>query len=396
MIPRSIDRMILCWEFPLEGEYATIRIIHQFALDKLHKFGSIMSVWDAYPDHYRSAEIQQILAAVRSGECVSLVGLSGAGKSNLIGFLSNKVSAQVEARNPAFVLVDGNRARPANAAGLFQLAGQALQTDTGSGEQEETTALQAALRARIGQSPYGLCMLFDCYDALNEEEQAETYGPLRALRDEHKYQLTYVITTRRPLATGGEMAELFYANTIWLGPLSTADAQWSARQFAARHGVSWEATVIDRLVELSWAYPSLLRACCEAHAAGCALEYSALTAHPAIQRRVQEFWSDAPTSEDLRRSGLTGHPLLGRPNPEPAESGLDLTASEYRLLAYFRAHTGQICGKDDLIRAVWPEEKQIEGLRDDSLAQLIRRLRVKIGAERIQTAPGRGYRYTAG
>jgi DNA-binding winged helix-turn-helix (wHTH) protein len=38
----------------------------------------------------------------------------------------------------------------------------------------------------------------------------------------------------------------------------------------------------------------------------------------------------------------------------------------------------------------------ITGLRDDSLAQLIRRLRQKIGAGCIQTIPGRGYRYTAG
>jgi DNA-binding winged helix-turn-helix (wHTH) protein len=54
--------------------------------------------------------------------------------------------------------------------------------------------------------------------------------------------------------------------------------------------------------------------------------------------------------------------------------------------------------KDDLIRAVWPEDKLFEdGGRDDSLAQLIRRLRRKIEPDParpqiIQTVPGRGYR----
>ena len=45
-----------------------------------------MSAWDAYPANYREAEVRAILAALRAGECVSVIGLSGAGKSNLIGF----------------------------------------------------------------------------------------------------------------------------------------------------------------------------------------------------------------------------------------------------------------------------------------------------------------------
>jgi energy-coupling factor transporter ATP-binding protein EcfA2 len=354
-----------------------------------------MSAWDAYPEQYRSAEIQHILSAVRSGECVSLVGLSGAGKSNLMGFLFHRVPAQMGDQGPAFVLVDGNRAQPDNAAGLFGLAGQALQAETVSDGQDAMAALRAALQAKMEQSPRGLCLLFDRYDVLDEAQQAQTYGPLRALRDAFKYRLTYVIATRRPLAISSELAELFYANTLWLGPLSAADARWSARQYAARRAAVWEPRVIDRLVELSGAYPSLLRACCEAYAAGCALEISALSAHPAVQPRVQEFWNDAPTSEDVRRSGLAGHPLLSTAYPGVDARGADLTASEHRLLRYLESHPGQICAKDDLIRAVWPEEKQINGLRDDSLAQLIRRLRGKIGAERIETAPGRGYRYRA-
>jgi two-component system KDP operon response regulator KdpE len=58
-----------------------------------------------------------------------------------------------------------------------------------------------------------------------------------------------------------------------------------------------------------------------------------------------------------------------------------------------------VCEKDDLIRAAWPEDRAfLEGLRDDSLAQLVRRLRKKIEPDpsnprHIHTIPGRGYRY---
>jgi ABC-type phosphate/phosphonate transport system ATPase subunit len=52
-----------------------------------------MSVWDTYPVTYRQNEVQSILAAVRAGECAAVVGLSGAGKSNLMGFLANRADA---------------------------------------------------------------------------------------------------------------------------------------------------------------------------------------------------------------------------------------------------------------------------------------------------------------
>jgi DNA-binding response OmpR family regulator len=112
---------------------------------------------------------------------------------------------------------------------------------------------------------------------------------------------------------------------------------------------------------------------------------------------VDEFWADQPGDDDLRSSGLEGQPLLfyGR----TSFAGLQLTAKEHLLLEYLRQHPEQICEKDDLIRAVWPEDRIFErGIRDDSLAQLIRRLREKVEPDpsnprHIFTAPGRGYRY---
>jgi DNA-binding response OmpR family regulator len=76
-----------------------------------------------------------------------------------------------------------------------------------------------------------------------------------------------------------------------------------------------------------------------------------------------------------------------------------LTAKEHLLWEYFNTHSSEVCEKDDLIRAVWREDRIYEqGIRDDSLAQLVRRLREKIEPDPsnpryIQTIPGRGYRF---
>jgi DNA-binding response OmpR family regulator len=165
---------------------------------------------------------------------------------------------------------------------------------------------------------------------------------------------------------------------------------------------------VRELIALTRGYPAFLRAACEAVAPGpgAALNPEALAAHPALQARLAEFWADHPDEEELRLSGLAGLPLLTASRtaagPTPPFDTTRLTAKENQLLACFLAHPGQVCAKDDLIRAVWPEDKVFEqGVRDDSLAQLVRRLREKIEPEPaapryIHTVPGRGYRFTPG
>jgi DNA-binding response OmpR family regulator len=130
------------------------------------------------------------------------------------------------------------------------------------------------------------------------------------------------------------------------------------------------------------------------------LEIDELASHPAVQRRLNDFWADEPSQDEMSKSGLEAVPLLNLVSGPQRLDPADLTAKEHLLLEYFRAHSGEICEKEDLVRAVWPEDQIYErGIRDDSLAQLVRRLRVKIEPDPsephyIHTVTGRGYRFT--
>jgi energy-coupling factor transporter ATP-binding protein EcfA2 len=370
-----------------------------------------MSIWDSYPADYRAREVSAILAAVRAGECVSVVGLSGAGKSNLLGFIAHRVP--IQSNNTWFALVDCNRLGREGLEAFIEVTRQAVEAgdtaphrlDIPRSAPGDWSILEGDVTNCLDETSR-LCLLFDRFDALSSNIVPTVYSNLRALRDAHKYLLTFVAATRRPLDPTSELAELFYANTLWLGPLSDSNARWSVAQYALRKGLEWDETVIGKLVELSWGYPSFLRAAGEAYASGADLDLESLHLNPAIERRVQEFWADQPGDEDLRRCGLAGHPLLEKkPARRSAMLGMDssdLTAKEHLLLAYFLEHAGEVCEKDDLIQAVWPEDKIFEqGIRDDSLAQLVRRLRKKIEPDpaaprRIHTIPGRGYRFKPG
>lgn len=344
-----------------------------------------MSIWDSYPAGYRQDEIQAIQKAVRAGECVSVVGLSGAGKSNLMGYLAHRCPSP-----PRFFPVDCNDLPAPDSVSLFRAMIESL--GGVPGPQPDLRAVYHEVETALLEHTTGICFLLDRFDLYNNSsaEMVAVASNLRSLRDRFKYTLTYVTATRKPLEPASELAELFCAHVLWLGALSHEDALWSIGQYAGRHGVLWDAGIPDQIYALSQGYPSLLRAVCEAFNAGVPLDAPSLRASTAVRRRVDEFWSDRPLAEYLREVRLENHPLLGV--PQDADT---LTAAEQRLLEYLTAHPDLVCEKSDLIQAVWPEEKVAAGLRDDSLTQLVHRLREKIdaGRQRIQTVPGRGYRY---
>ncbi|GAB4580476.1 MAG: hypothetical protein Fur0022_32170 [Anaerolineales bacterium] len=372
-----------------------------------------MSIWDSYPPTYRQKEIQIILAAVRAGESVSLLGLSGAGKSNLLGFLANRVGWEGR-----FVLVDGNRLSESTPSALYHLIHEALTDSSPPGS--IYPALSKTLQNALTETPSGVCLLLDRFDALEGDHARTVASNLRALRDAHKYSLTFVFATRRPLDPLTEIAELVFANTLWLGPLSDEDVAWNVERYAQRRNLVWDAQISLAIRSLSGGYPSFLRAVCEAHAAGCPLDVEGLRAHPAVTRRIAEFWADEPTPEMITASGLEASPLLGHAPPHAPETNtappaqfdfakpplnalsfpfdpLQFSTKEQLLLEYLRDHPNQVCEKDEVIRAIWPEDKiYTEGVRDDSLAQLVRRVRLKIepdpsNPKHLHTVPGRGY-----
>jgi hypothetical protein len=350
----------------------------------------IAAVTASYPPTYRQRELDLARQALLAGDSVALCGLSGAGKSNALRALAEQTTAV------PIVSVDANTLIEPTPDALFAALADALEApEAGS----PLARLRAGVAKRLAAPAARLALGIDRFDAV----AAGVAGPLRALRDAHKYRLSYVIGLRRPVEATSELAELFFGATLWLGPLSEADAEWTVGRFSERRGLRWPAADVARLLQFSGRYPSFLRAACEAHAAGVALDPLSLGGHPALRARLAEFWNDSPTDEELRACGLTPlPPLAQKPGAATTPAAFDetrLTAKESQLLNYLRSRPGVVCTKDDLIRAVWSEDAIFtQGVRDDALAQLVRRLREKIETDparphHVLTAPGRGYRF---
>jgi pSer/pThr/pTyr-binding forkhead associated (FHA) protein len=72
-----------------------------------------------------------------------------------------------------------------------------------------------------------------------------------------------------------------------------------------------------------------------------------------------------------------------------------LAPKEFTLLAYLYQHTGEVCSKDDIGHAVWPEYQ--EGVYDYQIENLVRRLRTKLepdsaNPQLLLTIRGLGYK----
>jgi DNA-binding response OmpR family regulator len=74
---------------------------------------------------------------------------------------------------------------------------------------------------------------------------------------------------------------------------------------------------------------------------------------------------------------------------------VDLSAKEFALVAFLYEHRGQVCSKDDIGAAVWPEDQGI--VYDYQIENLVRRLRSKLepdpaDPQLLLTMRGLGYK----
>ena len=75
-----------------------------------------------------------------------------------------------------------------------------------------------------------------------------------------------------------------------------------------------------------------------------------------------------------------------------------LSPKEFALLAYLYERRGQVCSKDEIGKAVWPEYQ--EGIYDYQIENLVRRLRTRLepdpaNAQMLLTLRGLGYKLMA-
>jgi DNA-binding winged helix-turn-helix (wHTH) protein len=284
-----------------------------------------------------------------------------------------------------------------------------------------------------------LVFLIDEFDGLCRSMSAQGFALLRALRDDYKYRLMYVVATRLELkrlrAEANEIEafeELIASHTFWIGPYTEAEAQLALRRLETRHQAPLDHQIAAEVLRLSGGHPGLIREVyylAQQQPANLAL---VAARHAQVVDECQRIWlSLAPEEqqvminlngatprlithphlvEQLRRKGLVNgsppdavcvfSPLLAdyinRQSPATSTSiyldytrhtvwinGYEvtgLTRLEYELLAYLDQRRSQTCSRDELAHHLYPDEAVPgeAGISDTRLDSIIKRLRRKI------------------
>lgn len=250
------------------------------------------------PLSFREELAPHVYAAVLGGWSVALVAPAGLGLSNALRFLAEpRVAAHhlagaeaARAALPVFVEAD----RWLNAAEVFPELARALLgaaraaalpraeqaalhhlAETAAGPLAAASTPLSELLDYLGRDPgRRVVLVCDAFDDALRQLPARLLRELRALRDAHKYQLTYVLGLRRePAALAAErppdepgaagaakFVELFDQHTFPLQPYTPADARLALE----RKAVSWQppltAGEAEGLYRLTGGHAKLLMA----------------------------------------------------------------------------------------------------------------------------------------
>jgi len=312
---------------------------------------------DRYTVTYRANETRQVMKWIKAGQCGSIIGLRGAGKSNFNRFLlRTNVQQRYLGQNQAnftFVLINLLSLTERSEWGLYEMIlnnlfvqlhppdiadEMILEVSALHHEMMHTRDVLTAERAvercvaLLCQQPdWRLVLLFDEFDAVFRDLPAALFRCLRAIRDSYKDQISYIVVATHDL-TGlrhdlTEEMDHFYRlvrrNLCWLGPYCEADARQMTGYLASRRSQELSEKDTARLYELSGGHAGLLKAILSLLWNGNDLgQFSKLTPMPAAPSRhpfenesaivseCQKIWDSLSEDEKADLSTFANGDLL--------------------------------------------------------------------------------------
>jgi hypothetical protein len=291
-----------------------------------------------YPVTYRAREMKILAGWIAAGESGAVVGLSGCGRSNLLGFLGHRPEVLQDYLGPqtrpvALIQVDLYNLPVNNLSTLYRVILRAFYRVAAQFEsplQQKIITLyhenrterdpflpQSALQELLllfQTQHVQVVLVFNRFDRFCQMASLQMVNTLRGLRDDFKDTLCYIAGMTQEAAylsdptILGDMYELLDNYVCWLGAMNNDDARNLITR-ATRAGVSPSGTDVTHMLALTGQYPALLRATCywwltnpkrPAHS-----EWPAtLLAEHSIQRRLTKIWNGLTQEEQFILSEL--------------------------------------------------------------------------------------------
>ncbi|MCA9995560.1 MAG: winged helix-turn-helix domain-containing protein [Anaerolineales bacterium] len=284
-----------------------------------------------YHSNFRLKEREIILRWIRAGASGSVVGLAGAGKSNLIGYLCREQDIEeiegLDGRSVVLVPVDLNDVPDNHIATFYRMILRSfheVRWQFGGGLQETLSelyrqhravtdpfVLQSVLRElllHLDDQYMQVVLVLDRFDDFCKLAEQAMANTLKGLRDSFKDTLCFLVGMRQEAAYVstndklGELRELVDAHICWVGPMSENDTRHMLQQQAEQLGRGLEEEQVAELWRLTGGYPALVRVASdwwrlEGYLQEISVWEDILRHMPSLQHRLREIWDGIPPDE---------------------------------------------------------------------------------------------------
>lgn len=283
---------------------------------------------------FRYHLVQRLLQLIAVGGCGAVVGMAGAGKSELARYLSQVKMQDVypgRLTDPCLLIwVDPNSLtsldewhfieyliyllrRQSEQAGLaadiLSFLDQWHEKAVSWYDQAHILRCFQEIIGGLGQT-YGLRLVFllDQFDELLAELPSRLFVNLRSMRDQSRQSLSYIIFLRKHLdilqSNGADIepfAELFLSHTFGLKPYDLSQTETMLINLSERQQLPWPAKYTGQVFDFSGGHAGLTAAIFRAG-------FSKLTTgHPleltlenaALRYECEKIWSGLPSGEQL-------------------------------------------------------------------------------------------------
>ncbi len=251
--------------------------------------------WARFPTTYRANELHTLTRWLQLGESGCVVGLPGAGRSTLLGYLYQRPDAMAAywhapadetTARPVFVIpLDLNMLPDSSVATLYRAILRAFDDARWQFSTEEQHRISAeyqrhaaaqdaflpqsallSLLTAAQQADQRIVLVLNRFDEFCHSATPSMMRTLRGLRDAFKETLCYLLGMMRPLAQLPHLdlieplIDVVDLNTCWIGPLSDADARHMLNRML--HGAPATSAESDAILSLTAGHASLIRTVC--------------------------------------------------------------------------------------------------------------------------------------
>ena len=302
--------------------------------------------WLVYEPTYRSQQMRILARWILTGTSGSVVGLSGSGKSNLIGFLCYRPEALQHylpdsvANAVALVPVDLNTLPENTLSALYRVILRSFYEIRYRFEEEmQEMITQLYLENRAARDPFlpqsalrelllhfqareeRIVFALDQFDAVCRMLTPEMGDTLRGLRDGFKDTVSYIVGMRQGLIylpdpeILGSLYQILDTQICYVGPLDEDDARVEILKKTRGGYTTPTEEAILRIFALTGGYPSLITAVSQwwlsTPTRPKLTEWrEILLAEPSIQHRLGDIWTGLPQEEQSVLSNLQTSPMV--------------------------------------------------------------------------------------